>query len=210
MVLSSKKMVNGRQSTLVGKKLMMFSVMNLLTISYSYYFSRKFYSCGNKIRIHFPVIINNPQKIEVADNVRIAQHCWLNCIDTSKNHVTLKIGKNCSIGRFAHINAYEEVFIEDYVMISERVHISDVSHRYSDFEVPIILQGTELKGKIRIKKGAWIGIGAVIMPGVTIGKNAVIGANAVVTKDVPDNYIARGVPAQIFPKKNIKLSVRDL
>ena len=49
-----------------------------------------------------------------------------------------------------------------------------------------------------IKRNAWIGIGAIICPGVTIGENAVIGAGAVVTKDVPDNAIVGGNPAKVI------------
>ncbi len=51
---------------------------------------------------------------------------------------------------------------------------------------------------ILIKDGAHIGIGSIIMPGVTIGKGAVIGAGAVVTKDIPDYCIAVGVPAKVI------------
>lgn len=51
---------------------------------------------------------------------------------------------------------------------------------------------------ILIKDGAHIGIGSIIMPGVTIGKGAVIGAGAVVTKDVPDYSLAVGVPAKVI------------
>ena len=51
---------------------------------------------------------------------------------------------------------------------------------------------------IVIKDGAHIGIGSIIMPGVTIGRGAVIGAGAVVTKDVPDYSLAVGVPAQVI------------
>ena len=53
-------------------------------------------------------------------------------------------------------------------------------------------------GKVIIKDGAHIGIGAIIMPGVTIGKGAIIGAGAVVTKDIPDYCIAVGVPAKVI------------
>lgn len=53
---------------------------------------------------------------------------------------------------------------------------------------------------IVIKDGAHIGIGSIIMPGVTVGKCAVIGAGAVVTKDVPDYCLAVGVPAKVIKK----------
>ena len=54
------------------------------------------------------------------------------------------------------------------------------------------------KGTVIIKKNAWLGEGVAVMPGVTIGENSVIGANAVVTKDIPDNSIAVGIPAKVI------------
>ena len=56
-------------------------------------------------------------------------------------------------------------------------------------------------GMVTIKENAWICIGAIICPGVTIGRNAVVAAGAVVTKDVPDNVVVGGNPARII--KNI-------
>lgn len=50
---------------------------------------------------------------------------------------------------------------------------------------------------ILIKKGAWIGAGVSILPGVTIGKYAIVGAGAIVTKDVPDYGVAVGTPARV-------------
>lgn len=173
-------------------------------IIYSYFCKRKFHSCGKNFRIYFPALLNNPKKMAFGDDVSIASHAWFNCLKNSKNEITLKVGNGVSIGRFAHINAYEKVIIEDYVLIAERVHISDCSHIFSDPEIPIIHQGEAFQGEVIIQRGAWIGSGAVILPGTNIGRNAVVGANAVVTRDVPDNYIARGVPAKMFPKKRKK------
>ena len=51
---------------------------------------------------------------------------------------------------------------------------------------------------VKIEDGAWIGGGAIILPGVTIGRNAVIGAGAVVTKDIPANAVAVGSPARVI------------
>ena len=51
---------------------------------------------------------------------------------------------------------------------------------------------------VKIEDGVWIGGGAIILPGVTIGRNAVIGAGAVVTKDVPANAVAIGSPAKVL------------
>jgi serine O-acetyltransferase len=62
---------------------------------------------------------------------------------------------------------------------------------------------TSEKGKRHptIEDGVMIGAGAKILGNITIGKNAKIGANAIVLKDVPEEYIAVGIPANIFPSK---------
>lgn len=87
--------------------------------------------------------------------------------------------------------------IEDNVLIGPEVKITTVNHdlydRHNLFHF----------GKVTIKENAWIGIGVVICPGVTIGKNAVVAAGAVVTKDVPDNVVVGGIPAKVI--KNIKV-----
>jgi acetyltransferase-like isoleucine patch superfamily enzyme len=83
-------------------------------------------------------------------------------------------------------------------MIADRVYISDIDHEYRDDRLPVIAQGVYSKGPVLLKAGCWIGVGAVILPGVTVGRNAVVGANAVVTRDVPDFAVVGGVPAKIL------------
>lgn len=53
-------------------------------------------------------------------------------------------------------------------------------------------------GHIHIKKNAWIGAGAIILPGVTIGENSIVAAGAVVSTSVPDNTIVGGIPAKMI------------
>ncbi|MBI2385620.1 MAG: acyltransferase [Elusimicrobia bacterium] len=108
------------------------------------------------------------------------------------------MGDGCYIGRFAHINAAHGVTIEDRVLIADRVYISDIDHEYRRAPLPVIDQGVVSKGPVRLKTGCWIGAGAVILPGVTVGRGAVVAANAVVTKDVPDFVVAGGVPARVL------------
>ena len=50
---------------------------------------------------------------------------------------------------------------------------------------------------VLLKKNSWIGAGAIILPGVTVGENSIVGAGSVVTKDVPDNTIVVGNPAKV-------------
>ena len=65
-----------------------------------------------------------------------------------------------------------------------------------------LLENADLFGKINIGDNVHIGLNTIIMPGVTIGNNCVIGCGAIVTKDIPDNTIAVGVPAR--PIKSIE------
>ena len=82
------------------------------------------------------------------------------------------------------------ITIEDDVMFAANVQLLSNNHDEYDRQVltckPII-----------IKKGAWIGAGVTILPGVTIGKYAIVGAGAVVTKDVGDYEVAVGIPAKV-------------
>ena len=58
--------------------------------------------------------------------------------------------------------------------------------------------------KVMIKKNAWICLGAIICPGVTIGENSVVSAGAVITKDVPDNALVGGNPAKVIKLLDMK------
>lgn len=82
------------------------------------------------------------------------------------------------------------IIIEDDVMIAANAQLITNNH---DLDNRLIITCKP----IRICKKAWIGAGATILPGVTIGENAVVGAAGVVTKDVPANAVAVGNPERI-------------
>lgn len=168
---------------------------------YSYLISIYIKSKKGRNFIEFPIKIINPQLLRLGKNVSIGQYSWINMKDYFKSgKPTLSIGDNCYIGRFTQINAWYDVQIEENVLIADRVFISDADHFYNDISKPIIDQGDFYKASIYVKSGAWIGIGSVILPGVTIGKNSIIAANSVVTKDVPDFTIYAGIPAKFLKK----------
>lgn len=167
-------------------------------VLYTFIFKKRFKHFGRNSFIRFPCTIRNPQSIFIGDNVFIREHAWLNA--TKNEHCSLIIGDNTYIGRFIHINAYRSVTIEDHVLIADRVFISDVDHEFRNTTIPIINQGITDQANVKICSGCWLGIGAVILPGVIIGHNSVAAANAVVTHNVPDRTIMAGVPA-VFVKK---------
>jgi acetyltransferase-like isoleucine patch superfamily enzyme len=83
------------------------------------------------------------------------------------------------------------------VMASDRVFIGDTYHEYRDIHRPIRDQGLAPPRPVRIAAGAFLGIGVIVLPGVTIGENAYVGAGAVVTRDVPARSVAVGNPAHV-------------
>jgi acyl-[acyl carrier protein]--UDP-N-acetylglucosamine O-acyltransferase len=141
----------------------------------------------------------HPELVEVGSRVVLGDHAWINAKDDRADGApTLRIGDGTYVGRFAHINAWRSVTIGREVLIADRVFISDADHLYADAKTPIRLQGDAFVGPVELRDGCWLGIGVVILPGVTVGRNAVVAANAVVTRDVPDRTVVGGIPARVL------------
>lgn len=103
----------------------------------------------------------------------------------------VRIGSNVTVMNGALMMAAGGITIEDEAMIAANVQLISNNH---DLENRLIITCKP----VRICRKAWIGAGATILPGVTIGENAVVGAASVVTKDVPPNAVAVGNPARLI------------
>lgn len=104
-----------------------------------------------------------------------------------------KIGKNVFINFDCTFLDLGEITIEDNVLIAPKVSLLSEGHPVAPEQ-----RHSLMVGHIHIKKNAWIGANATILPGVTIGENAIVASGAVVLKDVPDNTIVGGIPAKII------------
>ncbi len=100
------------------------------------------------------------------------------------------IGRNVAIAEFVHIWGGGGVTIGDNAMIAAQVVITSQTHNVS-----VERRRESVRKAVSIGENAWIGSGAIILPGISIGKNAVVAAGAVVTRNVADNAIVAGVPA---------------
>lgn len=109
----------------------------------------------------------------------------------------IHIGENSFIGSYGVIGSNERIEIGKNVMIAQSVSIRDTDHNFENLDIPMINQGITTS-PIKINSNVWIGYGAVITKGITIGSGAIVAANAVVTKDVPPNAIVGGVPAKLI------------
>jgi acetyltransferase-like isoleucine patch superfamily enzyme len=105
----------------------------------------------------------------------------------------IKIGENVFINHACTFLDMGGITIEDHVLIGPKVNLITENHPIDPGD-----RRTLICKPIVIKRNAWIGAGATILAGVTIGENAVVAAGAVVSKDVADNIIVSGVPARIL------------
>ena len=106
-----------------------------------------------------------------------------------------RIGKNVYINHACSFLDMGTITIEDDVLIGPKVNLITEGHPLN----PAERKSLTVK-PIVVKRNAWIGAGATILPGVTVGENSVVAAGAVVSKDVPDNCVVAGVPAKVVKR----------
>jgi acetyltransferase-like isoleucine patch superfamily enzyme len=106
---------------------------------------------------------------------------------------SIKLGESVFINHACSFLDMGGITIEDNVLIGPRVNLVTENHPLE----PADRRAMVCK-PILIKRNAWIGAGATVLPGVTIGANAVVAAGAVVSRDVEDNVVVGGVPAKLI------------
>jgi acetyltransferase-like isoleucine patch superfamily enzyme len=105
----------------------------------------------------------------------------------------IRIGKNVFINHACSFLDMGGITLEDDVLIGPRVNLVTENHPLDPSDRRALLTKP-----IVIKRNAWIGAGATILAGVTVGENSVVAAGAVVSKDVPANTIVAGIPAKVI------------
>jgi tetrahydrodipicolinate N-acetyltransferase len=100
-----------------------------------------------------------------------------------------------------------EIVIEDEVLTSDRVFIGDTYHDYTNPTLPVLDQPMASPQPVRIGRGAFLGIGSIVLQGVNIGEGAYVAAGAVVTSDVPPHTLVQGNPARIARRFDASLEL---
>lgn len=158
------------------------------------------FSYGRKIHTDGLCFIGRDVTIEIGPfaHVYLDRWSWVGNRTKLRAHGGfIRIGSKSVLGEEITFSTYEEISIGRECVIADRVMFIDFDHIVADVETPIRKQGLYSK-PVRVGNNVWIGYGACILRGVTVGDGAVIGTNAVVTKDVPANAIVGGVPARML------------
>ncbi len=135
--------------------------------------------------------------------LRVGAHSWImsGCrlhVFNFRNiaHAGIHIGSRTFVGEGTVMRGQGGITIGNNVLFGPRVQVLAVDHVFTDTRRPIMDQGITAVG-ITVEDNCWIGAGAILLDGVTIGRGSCVGAGAIVTKSIPPHSLALGVPAKV-------------
>jgi acetyltransferase-like isoleucine patch superfamily enzyme len=149
-------------------------------------------------------------KLEIGPEatLRIGRWAWLGHGCKVRVHEgEVSIGAKTVIGQECTISAFQQVSIGRECIIADRVMLIDFDHGVTEVERPIRTQGI-YKRDVRVGHNVWIGYGACILRGVSVGDNSIIGTNSVLTRTIPENAVVAGVPAKVIRMRDAPSTMR--
>jgi acetyltransferase-like isoleucine patch superfamily enzyme len=149
-------------------------------------------------------------KLEIGRDatLRIGRWAWLGHGTKIRVHEgEVSIGAKTVMGQECTISAFQHVSIGRECIVADRVMLIDFDHGAVEVERPVRLQGI-YKRDVRVGHNVWMGYGACVLRGVSIGDNAIVGTSAVITKDVPANAVVAGSPARVIRMREAPRSMR--
>lgn len=152
----------------------------------------QFRSIGENVILEPGVLVFHPENVSFGTNVYVGHYTILKGYYRNQ----MMIGENTWIGQGCFFHSAGGLRIGARVGIGPGVRIITSYHEEAGIEVPILFSPIK-EEPVVIEDDCDIGVGAVILPGVTIGRSCQIGAGAVVTGDIPPCSVAAGVPARI-------------
>ncbi len=185
-------------------------------------FRRLLKQAGGGVQFGRCVSLRHPGKISIGDGTAIDDFCLLDargarpdgfkigsqvliardCLIQAKTDAGfIEISDGCSIGGQSTLSSAGGIRLGRHVMLAGQCYIGGGRYHTEDRGTPMMHQGLYSKGPVIIEDDVWVGAGARVIDGVTIGRGAIVGAGAVVTKDVAPYAIVVGVPAKEIGKR---------
>lgn len=144
-----------------------------------------------------PLFLYHPKRMHFGKKVRIFPGLRAECHGSGR----LIVHDNVSIGQNFHVICSSEMHIGSGCFISGDVFITDTDHSYSDIERPVFDQ-KDVIVPTRIGENCFIGIGARIQAGTSLGAGCIVGSNAVVRGDFDDRCVIVGIPGRVIKRHN--------
>jgi acetyltransferase-like isoleucine patch superfamily enzyme len=140
--------------------------------------------------------------------LRVGRWAWIGHGSKIRVHEgEVSIGAKTVMGQECTISAYQHVSIGRECIIADRVMLIDFDHGVVEVDRSIREQGI-YKRDVRVGNNVWIGYGACVLRGVSIGDNSIVGTSAVVTSAVRANSVVAGVPARTIRMRNVPRTMR--
>ena len=140
--------------------------------------------------------------------VHLGRWCWIGHGCKIRAHEgEVRIGAKTVLGQECTISAFQHVSVGRECILADRVMLIDFDHGVVDVEQPIRVQGI-YKRDVRVGNNVWVGYGACFLRGVTVGDNCIVGTSSVVTRDLPDDAVAGGVPARVLRMRDTPRHLR--
>jgi acetyltransferase-like isoleucine patch superfamily enzyme len=172
-------------------------------------------ACGRGVSFGQGVVLRHPGKIRLGDGVVVDDLVVLDAKGTANSGITvgngvflgrgtvlsckdgdIVLGDHVNIGFFSEIFSGSKVVVGSHGLFAAQTYLVGGGHDFEGAE-PVLRQERRSSG-ISLGENVWLGTGAKILDGVTIGKDVVVGAGAVVNAPLPDGAVAAGIPARIL------------
>jgi acetyltransferase-like isoleucine patch superfamily enzyme len=147
-----------------------------------------------------PVFFGRGLQLQIAKRgkIRFGRFTWIGDGTKIRSHEgEVVIGPKTVLGQECTISAYKQVRIGEQCVVADRAMFIDFDHGIVEVERPIRVQGI-YKEPVIVGSNVWIGYGAAVLRGVSVGDNSVLGTYAVITKDIPANAVVAGIPARVI------------
>jgi acetyltransferase-like isoleucine patch superfamily enzyme len=157
-----------------------------------------------------PVFFGRGLQIQIRKGatVRFGRFCWIGDGTKIRSHEgAVEIGAKTVCGQECTISSYKLVRIGEQCVIADRAMFIDFDHGVVEVERPIRQQGIYTR-EVVIGSNVWAGYNACFLRGVRVGDNSIVGTNAVVTRDVPANAVAGGIPARVIRMREAPQTLR--
>ena len=167
---------------------------------YRYLWRRYLTVAGWRMETDGPVFFGRDLQLQIARGatVRFGRFVWVGDGTKIRCHEgEVEVGQKTVLGQECTISAYQHVRIGEQCVIADRAMFIDFDHGMVEVDRPIRQQGIYMRDVV-VGSNVWIGYGACVLRGSTVGDNSVLGTNTVVTRDVPANAVVGGVPARVI------------